>query len=250
LVQFAGIGFHGYADKGHNKVTSCVVIKSSLGIPILRPDSRRHLRRQLVLAYLLALTAAHTLACAGTDTADTSMAAWSLAFEPRPLQTELARCLTVFDEDLLIAGCRSRQPRAGIEGIARWDGSEYRPMGRVGIGFLDFAQWRGSLVAGGWKRGQNDSTGVLAQWDGNTWRNFGKEIRGSVQALTAWRGLLVVGGQFRVEGLRGVRNLAFWDGKHWSAPPTTGLGGPHTNRLIIVPTRLLGSILHRRGVEV
>ncbi len=134
--------------------------------------------------------------------------------------------------DLYVSGQFFTAGGTHINHIARWDGSGWHALGP---GF-DFGGRGGPLVlAGGdvyaayWFRDAlGGSAWGVQRWDGTRWNVLGSGTNGSVAALAASDGGLLVGGGFSRAGEVGARNLARWDGSAWkvwapSAEPAAGL---------------------------
>lgn len=122
-----------------------------------------------------------------------------------------------------------------VNGIARWDGAAWQPLGAGMNGTVAaLVSWSPGedataaprLVAGG------DFTfagGVpalrVAQWDGTEWRTLGAGFNGGVYALTTWRqgssgkagACVIAGGGFTASGGVPVSCIARWDGSCWLA---------------------------------
>ena len=114
---------------------------------------------------------------------------------------------------------------AGFMGIARFDGSEWRPMGSGLTGFpCAIAEYQGKIYVGGELqiRATNQST-TLAVFDGVEWSevpfapNTAQWNAARVSALEAKDGLLYVGGNFEGSQTVGSPSIAAWDGERWSA---------------------------------
>ena len=124
---------------------------------------------------------------------------------------------TVFENHLVVAGdCAPRGMRkAGaysyIDGL--WEG----PFQTLrGIWTLHVHDNR--LYAGGEFRPDRDKPShALRVWSGEAWESLPVSLVGEVHALTTWRGDLVAGGRFWVEGHDEIAHLARWDGTAWRA---------------------------------
>ncbi|MBX3374810.1 MAG: hypothetical protein KF817_13345 [Phycisphaeraceae bacterium] len=123
--------------------------------------------------------------------------------------------------------------------VARWDGSDWSPLGAGTNGpvnaltvYDDGAGGGPALYAGG---SFDTAGGVpanrIARWDGSGWSPLGAGILGSVRALAvidddAGAGpALYAGGIFGTAGGTSTNFVARWDGTTWSALGT-GLNGP------------------------
>lgn len=122
-----------------------------------------------------------------------------------------------------------------VNGIARWDGSSYYPLG-AGLDeqlnsdqIKALAVYKGELYAAGTFRRMNGNTGYnnIARWDGTTWRKVaGGVIRAGVgvevNSMVVYKNELYVAGYFDQAGSTTAYNIARWDGLTWKA---LGKGG-------------------------
>jgi hypothetical protein len=123
--------------------------------------------------------------------------------------------LTVHDGKLVVGGRFSLAGGNAAANVARWDGTNWQPLGNGLNGIvLALAVYNGQLFAGG-KFSMSGSTAVsnIARWDGTAWQPLGAGVNGSVQAMTVYDGKLIVGGGFTSPASR----IAAWDGNAWSA---------------------------------
>jgi hypothetical protein len=132
-----------------------------------------------------------------------------------------------------------------VNGIARWDGTQWLPFGTGMNGsVLALTTWDpdgpgpqpAQLVAGG---GFTTAGGALvyfiARWDGMQWLPFGEGMYSQVNALTTWDpdgagplpARLVAGGIFITAGGTTVNGIALWDGTQWR-PFGSGMTGAPT----------------------
>jgi len=117
--------------------------------------------------------------------------------------------------------------------IARWDGSDWHPLGS-GMQFVVRAltTWDpdgegpepAQLVAGGeFATAGGATVNNIAYWDGLEWRSFGSGTNGTVHSLTTWdpdgagpqHPQLIAGGNFTTAGGVTVNRIARWDGSSW-----------------------------------
>ncbi len=122
-----------------------------------------------------------------------------------------------------------------VNRIARWDGSQWHPLG-LGINsptsfeITALCYYKGELYAGGIIREINGSPGYnnIARWDGTTWRKVGTGVQGSIFSqvynMQVYHGDLYVGGYFFTAGGKDAYNIARWDGQNWY-PVDTGTNG-------------------------
>lgn len=123
---------------------------------------------------------------------------------------------------------------APSDGIARWDGTAWHPLG-LGMdfwvmGLASFDDGRGdSLYAAGYF---NYADGMLvngiARWDGTSWHGLDGGLNGSAEDIAVWndgtRPALYVGGLFSSAGPAAAKNVARWNGTEWS-PLGSGVDG-------------------------
>jgi hypothetical protein len=153
--------------------------------------------------------------------------------------------LSVFDDGsgpALYAGGAFRYAGAfRANGMARWDGTSWSPLGSgttgvYALAVFDDGQGGGPALYAG---GEFFSAGgvpaiALAKWDGTSWSALEVELDGfSVAALTVFDDgsgsgpALYVGGNFTKAGGILVNGVARWDGSGWSAlgaESTSGAG--------------------------
>ncbi len=106
-------------------------------------------------------------------------------------------------------------------GIAKWDGSNWNPLG-VGMNGTVYSlavDHNGNVYAGG---GFTTAGGVganhIARWDGGVWSALESGLNGPVYALAVDNsGNLYASGSFNTAGGVGANNIAKWDGSSWSA---------------------------------
>ena len=100
-----------------------------------------------------------------------------------------------------------------VNGIARWDGSSWQPLGG-GLGgeypFINaFAIYNNELIAGGWFTNIGGVTADnIARWDGSSWQPVGWGLEPMVTSLTVFNGELIAGGIH-------ANQIWRWDGSIW-----------------------------------
>lgn len=145
--------------------------------------------------------------------------------------------MVVFDDgsgsELYVGGRFMRAGTATANGIAKWNGTRWAPVGSgaasAGIevhALTVFDDGSGpALYAGGFfsSIGGTAASGI-ARWNGATWAPLGNGITGFfpgfpgiVEALAAFQGMLYAGGDFETADGLPVNNLARWDGTKWYA---------------------------------
>lgn len=112
-----------------------------------------------------------------------------------------------------------------VNRIARWNGSEWSPLGGpsdagMNAQVLSLTVYDGALIAGGvFTEAGGVNANHIARWDGTAWSPLGEGtdgIVGTVQALTVYNGELIAGGGFTEAGGVTVNGIARWNGSQWS----------------------------------
>jgi trimeric autotransporter adhesin len=138
-------------------------------------------------------------------------------------------------------------PTAGgvtVNGIAKWTGSQWEPLG-TGIGFgevfalevYDDGNGAALYAAGSFGTAGGLSVNHIAKWDGKTWSNVGFGVNNWVRALTVYDdgsgagAVLVAAGSFSSAGAVVANNVAKWNGSSWRS---LGSGaGNGVNQLVL-----------------
>ncbi len=133
--------------------------------------------------------------------------------------------------DLYIGGAFSSVGHVLASGLARWDGTQWTPVGGGVNSTPDsLLEHNGRLYVGGYNLAFFDVaglrasvTGNVAVWDGSRWSALGSAPNGRVQALAAGTdGRIYAGGDFVTAGGSTVNGIAVWDGSAW-APLGSGV---------------------------
>ncbi|MBI5865254.1 MAG: hypothetical protein HZB38_12235 [Planctomycetes bacterium] len=142
------------------------------------------------------------------------------------------RALAVFDDGgglaLYAGGDFYTAGGVSAGSIAKWDGSDWSPLGAVGMDsmvytlcvFGDAADQ--ALYAGGtFRTAGGVSANYIAKWNGSTWSALGSGMNGVVNALSVFddgRGpALFAGGDFPAAGGVAATRIARWSSSGWSA---------------------------------
>ena len=139
--------------------------------------------------------------------------------------------LATYDGALVASGYFTTAGGAVVNGIARWDGSAWTPLG-TGLEAAQghaLAVYEGELVVGGaFTSADGVPAGHIAKWNGISWSSLGSGVNDGVVALTTYNGALIAGGYFGYVG-SGIQanGIAEWDGTSWSplGSGMTGFGG-------------------------
>ena len=137
--------------------------------------------------------------------------------------------IKIIGSDAYVGGNFTTAGDVTANGIARWDGSRWFPLGtglaydtNVGIA-TDMAVVGSILYVGGiFNLAGGMPANRVARWDGSQWHALGEGPNngipgGSVYALAANSNFLFVGGIFSTAGSTPARNIARWDGTQWSS---------------------------------
>lgn len=106
----------------------------------------------------------------------------------------------------------------GVEGLARWNGSEWRGVGEGGSNhkILEFASFQNDLIAvGEFTEIGGASANYIARWDGDAWSAIGSGANAPILGATVYNGELVVVGEFTSIGGVSAEKVASWDGQRW-----------------------------------
>jgi hypothetical protein len=149
--------------------------------------------------------------------------------------------------DFVIGGTFDRAGAVQSHGLARWNGSDWSPIGgNVGSGVggvlaVAIAP-NGDIVIGGtFSSAGGVSAANIARWDGMTWTPVGAGLNGAVRALAfAPNGDLFAGGTFSTFGSPAATRIARWDGSQWN-PLGSGMGtqfaySPEVDALLALPS--------------
>jgi len=162
---------------------------------------------------------------AGTDVPGPPSGTWSDQFGIAGIDGSPVAA-TYFEGDLVVSGNIFAADGKEVTGVVRWDGHQWRAIGRLSGTVNALVVWRGQLVAGGHFLSGATFTGKLAMWNGTTWDPFpGDDFDGTVLALATDGSALVIGGSFSHIGTVVTGNVAHWDGTFWD-PMTGGTDGP------------------------
>ncbi len=138
-----------------------------------------------------------------------------------------------------------------VNGIAKWDGTQWTAMGDGFAGSMPYVYWiteyKNELYAGGpFIASGADTMNGIAKWNGTKWEAVGGSMTfpsisiGTyyVAAMYVFNNELYVGGHFDSVDMQSVSNIAKWDGTKWT-PVGTGTNDDvlvikeHNNELYI-----------------
>jgi hypothetical protein len=153
-----------------------------------------------------------------------------------PAKSVLA--LTVFNGELIAGGMFDDLDGTATSNIARWDGTNWQPLGSGLSGLNSFVRaltvYQGKLIAAGhFDHAGETSVNHIAQWDGASWQALGTGVSGQfeiewtytlIRALSVYKGNLIAGGNFMTAGGVSANGIAQWDGISWH-PLGSGMDG-------------------------
>ncbi len=147
---------------------------------------------------------------------------------------ELAATVAALPNGDLLAGGICEVVGEPANGIARWDGTQWRPLVREGFDRAPSTVTtlaNGDLVVAGEFRVIDQTMARrIARWDGNQWSALAAGLDEPPWAMTSMgNGDLVVAGPFFDAGGQGIERLARWDGAAWSG---MGLNWPYPYNFI------------------
>ena len=123
-------------------------------------------------------------------------------------------------DSLVAGGWFSRAGGRPAQGVALWDGREWKPLG-LGVGgdsarVEALCNWEGLIVAAGhFAIADGRAASNIAVWDGNAWMPLGTGLDGTVFAVAVYNGDLVAGGTFTHAGTASTPGLARWRNGRW-----------------------------------
>jgi trimeric autotransporter adhesin len=129
--------------------------------------------------------------------------------------------LTVYRDELIAAGDFGAHVQPAVQGIRRWDGITWRPLGTGVNGPVQTMLVAGDslYVAGTFDTAGGAPARNVALWNGSNWAPLGSGISrewGEIRALARFQEHLFAGGSFDSAGSVATGGLASWDGTAWS----------------------------------
>lgn len=139
----------------------------------------------------------------------------------------VVNAVAIRDTDIFVGGFFSDAGGTTANHIARWNGSQWFPLGAGVNGFMPAVYaiaCAGNMVyAGGvFVTAGGQSSQGIAQWDGSAWHTLGGGVNGSVYAIAIDGPNVYAGGYFTEAGGVAAHNIARWDGTSWH-PMGTGV---------------------------
>ncbi len=132
--------------------------------------------------------------------------------------------LGAFNSELYAAGSFTQVDGNTINGIARWDGASWHPLGTgVSPQANFFIEYNNELyVTGSITTAGNISVSNIAKWNGSEWSDVGAGLNGLGNKMEIHNSELFVIGTFSKAGGTDANNIARWNGAEWR-PVSTGL---------------------------
>jgi Tol biopolymer transport system component len=131
-------------------------------------------------------------------------------------------------DGVLVGGDFSQVAGIIAANIARWDGSDWAPLGGIegnGVNgpIYAMARYQGSLYVGGeFSEAGGIPAANIARWDGSNWHPLDEGIASNlvyfptrVLALAEFDGELVVAGHFSFQSGTTLSSIALWNGNRW-----------------------------------
>ncbi len=147
---------------------------------------------------------------------------WSSNFS-LPGADDIVYASIEFGDDLVVGGAFSYIGTTALSHIARWDGSDWLPMGDGFDGKVRvLAIHSGELYAGGeFDHSGSQPISGIARWDGSAWQPLNEQIDYySIRSLCTFEGNLIAGGTAAWDSWYDeyyeIAGLALWDGAHWT----------------------------------
>ncbi len=119
--------------------------------------------------------------------------------------------VVVYGGELVAAGSFTDAPDAALQGIGRWDGEQWLPLGSGVLGVTNLVVFNGDLIAGGsFSTAGGVAAANVARWDGTQWSALGAGTADPVKCLAVFEGNLVA-----CTGGATADSLVVWDGSAW-----------------------------------
>ena len=127
--------------------------------------------------------------------------------------------MTTFKGDLIVAGKFTKAGGKSANYIARWDGSNWFPLGQgVNDQVYSLCVYNNELYVGGdFTEAGGISAKYIAKWNGIKWDSVGSGANDKIRTFEIYKNNLVVGGNFTRIGNIDANRIALFDGKTWSA---------------------------------
>ena len=122
-----------------------------------------------------------------------------------------------FSGNLYIGGNFTAAGDVVVNYIAKWDGSNWTPLGSGVSGVVNALAVSGSdlYAGGGFTNAGGIAANYIAKWNGSSWSALGSGMGDSVWALAMSGSDLYAGGNFTTAGGSAANHIAKWDGSGW-----------------------------------
>lgn len=163
----------------------------------------------------------------GSDFGNASLSVSGAAFTSLPPLGQNIYAIDSFNGDIFVAGDFTSSPSGPVNRIARWDGTDWQPLGQGMTGGFgggsvrSLASYKGELYAGGiFTVAGATPANNIARWDGNAWSDVGGSVSNGngngVRDMVVFNDELYVVGDFTEIGGVTTKYVAKWDGTSWS----------------------------------
>jgi len=161
----------------------------------------------------------------GSDFGKISKKTITGSFTPMPSMdqtSDIVSVITKYNGDMIIAGRLDTYNGTELNNIARWDGSDWQPLGGgLSNQVRCMAVYNSELYVGGtFNTAGGTNAKYIAKWNGSTWSNVGGSMTGSgfngVRDMAVYNGKLYVVGDFTEMGGVSTKYVAIWNGQNWS----------------------------------
>jgi hypothetical protein len=135
--------------------------------------------------------------------------------------------------------------------IAKWNGSEWSPLGGgLNAEALALAVQGGDILVGGaFTEADGQAASRIARWDGQNWTRLGLGLNSTVRALAVSDGSVYAGGDFVEAGGLPAARLAKWNGVRWSSLGS-GLDGSVWSLAVVGSELFVGGHFSIAGSQV
>jgi trimeric autotransporter adhesin len=119
--------------------------------------------------------------------------------------------------ELLASGVLTSAGGVPVDGLARWDGQSWTPLGDGTRKEAFLKLPNGDLLAANNTTPSGPWVGKLDVWNGTTWSQFAPDVDGRIAAMVQMpNGDIVVAGSFLSAGGVPSNNIARWNGATWA----------------------------------
>lgn len=210
-----------------------------------------YLRRFFTILFFV-FSAARIFSAAGDEH-------WQSGFVLPPGVDAPVNAMAVIGQDLYVGGSFEKAGGLTVNGLARWDGTNWHAVGGGVHGTVHALAVAGTnlYVGGEFDRAGELNATNLACWNGQEWQAIGNvtgqgfTVFGNYRVLTmlASGRKLYVGGNFQEVGGVAATNIARWNGTNWfPIGPGVGSGGGHVSALAKRGSRLFaGGLFFNAG---